>query len=97
MGTVYLADDTEPSVKVALKLLPTELAQDERFRQRFLRESKLAARLDHPHIVPILGSGDENGVLYLAMAYVDGMGSPSAAPAARAVSSRSERSGSSTR
>ncbi len=72
MGTVYLAEDTSTGRQVALKLLARELARDERFRQRFLRESQLAASLEHPRIVPILGSGEENGVLFLAMAHVDG-------------------------
>ena len=58
--------------KVALKVLAPELAQDERFRERFLRESRLAASLDHPHIVPIFQAGEENGVLFLAMRYVEG-------------------------
>ena len=72
MGAVYLAEDTATGRQVALKLLAPALAEDERFRERFLRESQLAASLDHPHIVPVLASGDENGVLYLAMAYVAG-------------------------
>lgn len=72
MGTVYVAEDTSTGRQVALKLLAPELARDERFRQRFLRESQLAASLEHPRIVPIVASGEENGVLYLAMAHVDG-------------------------
>jgi serine/threonine protein kinase/ABC-type transport system substrate-binding protein len=72
MGAVYLAEDTRTGERVALKVLAPELARDERFRQRFLRESQLAASLDHPHIVPTLASGEENGTLYLAMAYVEG-------------------------
>jgi tRNA A-37 threonylcarbamoyl transferase component Bud32 len=72
MGTVYLAEDTEGGRRVALKLLVPELARDERFRQRFLRESRLAASLDHPHIVSILTSGEEDGLIYLVMAYVEG-------------------------
>ena len=72
MGAVYLAEDTATGRQVALKLLAPALAEDERFRERFLRESQLAASLDHPHIVPILASGEENGVLYLAMAYIPG-------------------------
>src|SRR6266705_3275381 len=72
MGAVYLAEDVTSGHRVALKLLAKELARDERFRQRFLRESQVAASLDHPHIVPTVGSGDEDGVLYLAMAYVEG-------------------------
>src|SRR5205823_3004185 len=72
MGAVYLAEDTERGGLVALKLLAPELAHDERFRKRFLRESQLASSLDHRHIVPIVTSGAEDGVLYLAMAYVEG-------------------------
>jgi tRNA A-37 threonylcarbamoyl transferase component Bud32 len=71
MGSVYLAEGPD-SHRVALKVLLPELARDERFRQRFLRESKLAATLDHPHIVPTLASGEEDGVLYLAMRFVEG-------------------------
>jgi ABC-type transport system substrate-binding protein/tRNA A-37 threonylcarbamoyl transferase component Bud32 len=71
MGAVYLAKDPEGR-RVALKLLVPDLARDERFRQRFLRESRLAARLDHPHVVHTLAFGEDDGVLYLAMDYVDG-------------------------
>ena len=71
MGAVYLAEARDGR-HVALKLLSTELARDERFRRRFLRESQLAAGLDHPHIVPTLDSGEVDGVLYLAMAHVEG-------------------------
>jgi tRNA A-37 threonylcarbamoyl transferase component Bud32 len=72
MGTVYLAEDVTNGRRLALKLLGPELARDERFRQRFLRESQVAAGLDHPHIVPTVGAGEKDGFLYLAMAYVDG-------------------------
>jgi serine/threonine-protein kinase len=71
MGSVYLAEDAVGR-RVALKILIPELDQDERFRQRFLREAELAAGLDHPHVVPTLASGEEDGRLYLAMAYVEG-------------------------
>ena len=70
-GTVYLAESPDGS-RVALKVLAPELARDERFRQRFLQESRLASGLDNPHIVPTLTSGEEDGLLYLAMAYVEG-------------------------
>jgi Protein kinase domain len=73
MGTVYLAEDTRRGGQVALKVLIRELAEDERFRRRFLRESKLAASLDHPHVVPIVNTGEEDGVLYLAMKLVEGV------------------------
>jgi ABC-type transport system substrate-binding protein/predicted Ser/Thr protein kinase len=72
MGAVYLAEEISSGGRVALKLLAPELVRDERFRRRFLRETELAASLDHPHVVPTLASGEEDGTLYLAMAYVDG-------------------------
>jgi ABC-type transport system substrate-binding protein/tRNA A-37 threonylcarbamoyl transferase component Bud32 len=72
MGTVYLARETSTGRRVALKLLAPELARDERFRQRFLRETELAASLEHPNVVSTLASGDEDGAVYLAMAYVQG-------------------------
>lgn len=72
MGTVYSALDVALERRVALKVIAAELARDERFRERFLRESRLAASLEHPHIVPIHSAGEADGVLYLAMRYVDG-------------------------
>src|SRR5438094_7969857 len=72
MGTVYLAEDVTSGRRVALKLLAPELARDERFRQRFLRESQVAASLDHPHVVLTVAAGEEEGLLYLAMPYVEG-------------------------
>ena len=72
MGAVYLAEGPDGQ-QVALKLLSPELAHDDRFRQRFLRESRVAAMLDHPNVVRTLASGDDGGVLYLAMLYVDGV------------------------
>jgi serine/threonine protein kinase len=72
MGAVYLAEDTSLGRKVALKLLGPELAADERFRERFLRESKLAASLDHRGIVPIYQAGESDGTLFIAMRYVEG-------------------------
>ncbi len=72
MGAVYRAEDMRLGRKVALKLLAPGLAENERFRERFLRESQLAASLDHPHIVPIYAAGEADGQLYLAMRYVEG-------------------------
>jgi Protein kinase domain len=72
MGSVYLAEDTRRGGRVALKVLTGDLAEDDRFRRRFLRESKLAASLDHPHVVPVVDAGEEDGVLYLAMGLVEG-------------------------
>ena len=63
MGAVYLARDTRQGRRIALKVLAPELARDERFRQRFLRESELAASLDHPHIVSTVGTGEPAGTV----------------------------------
>ena len=71
MAEVYRARDAADRV-VALKLLDDVLARDQRFRQRFLRESEVAASLEHPNIVRTLDSGEAAGRLYLAMEYVDG-------------------------
>jgi YVTN family beta-propeller protein len=72
MGAVYLARHLRLGRMVALKLLAPELADNEKFRDRFLRESKLAASIDHPNIVPIYDADEADGVLFLAMRYVDG-------------------------
>jgi predicted ATPase/Tfp pilus assembly protein PilF len=72
MGEVYLATHEGLGRRVALKLLAPELAADPAFRERFIAESRLAASLDHPHIVPIYEAGEADGRLFLAMRYVEG-------------------------
>jgi tRNA A-37 threonylcarbamoyl transferase component Bud32 len=72
MAVVYRAHDRRLGRRVALKLLAPELSQDERFQQRFLRESRLAASLDHPNIIPIYEAGESRGLLYIVMRYVEG-------------------------
>jgi serine/threonine protein kinase len=72
MGVVYLAEHLRLRKKIALKVLPPELAEDEDFRRRFERESQLAASLDHPNIVTVHDAGEVDGVLYIAMRYVEG-------------------------
>jgi ABC-type branched-subunit amino acid transport system substrate-binding protein/DNA-binding beta-propeller fold protein YncE len=72
MGVVYRATDLRLERPVALKLVTPELAEDEVFRRRFLKEPKLAAALDHPNVVPIYEAGEHDGRLYLAMRFVDG-------------------------
>jgi ABC-type branched-subunit amino acid transport system substrate-binding protein/DNA-binding beta-propeller fold protein YncE len=72
MGVVYRATDLSLERPVALKLIAPELAEDERFRSRFLREPRLAASLDHPNVIPIYDAGEHDGQLYLAMRFVDG-------------------------
>jgi ABC-type transport system substrate-binding protein/class 3 adenylate cyclase/tRNA A-37 threonylcarbamoyl transferase component Bud32/streptogramin lyase len=71
-GTVYLARDDALDRHVALKLLAPDLARDPRFRERFLRESRIAAGLEHPGIVPIYAAGETEGTLFLAMRHVRG-------------------------
>jgi ABC-type transport system substrate-binding protein/tRNA A-37 threonylcarbamoyl transferase component Bud32 len=73
MGAVYLAEEVATGRRVALKLLAPDLARDERFRQRFMREARVASSLDHPHIVPTVAAGEHDDRLYLAMAYVEGV------------------------
>jgi WD40 repeat protein len=72
MSVVYLAEDLRLKRKVALKLLASGLAEDESFRDRFLRESELAASIDHPNIVPIYEAGTTEDLLFIAMRYVEG-------------------------
>ena len=72
MGEVFRALDVALARPVALKLLRLELCADERFRERMLRESRLAAALDHPNVVPIYEAGEAGGRLFIAMRFVDG-------------------------
>ncbi len=72
MSIVYRAENARLGNKVALKLLAEDLADDESFRERFVRESRTAAAINHPSIVTIYDAGDWEGVLYIAMRYVQG-------------------------
>ncbi|APA98989.1 serine/threonine-protein kinase [Nocardia seriolae] len=72
MGEVYLAHDRDLPRFVALKLLNRVASDDDETRRRFLREANIIARLSHPNIVTIYARGEEQGQLWLAMAYVDG-------------------------
>ncbi|MEU9143270.1 serine/threonine-protein kinase [Streptomyces sp. NPDC048349] len=72
MAVVYRAHDLRLDRTVALKLLAPELARNDTFRQRFAHESKVAAAIDHPHIVPVFEAGETDGLLYIAMRYVAG-------------------------
>ena len=73
MGIVYRAYDLRLKRPVALKLVAPPLARDERFRERFARESELVMSLEHPNVVPIYDAGDVDGRVYLAMRLVDGI------------------------
>ena len=72
MGVVYLAQDLSLERRVALKLLAPELSSEEGFRERFLRESRLAASIDHPNVIPVYEAGEFEGALFIAMRYVEG-------------------------
>ncbi|NUR02317.1 MAG: serine/threonine protein kinase [Streptomyces sp.] len=72
MAVVYRARDLRLDRTVALKLLAPELARNDTFRLRFTHESRAAAAIDHPHIVPVYEAGETDGVLYIAMRYVEG-------------------------
>ncbi len=72
MAVVYRARDVQLGRNVALKLLSPVLALDDAFRQRFIRESRAAAAVDHPYIIPIFAAGESDGALFIAMRYVQG-------------------------
>jgi serine/threonine protein kinase len=74
MGVVYRAEEVGLGGRpVALKLLPPDLAGDPAFRERFLREMRVAAAIDHLNIIPVYRAGEEQGRLYIAMRYVDAL------------------------
>ena len=72
MGVVYRARHLRLGRMVALKVLAPDLAADENFRTRFVRESQMAASLDHPNVIPVYDADEIDGVLFLAMRYVEG-------------------------
>lgn len=72
MGVVFEAEHILLERRVALKVLAPSLANDEQFQQRFIRESRAAASLDHPHVIPIYEAGEAESILYLSMRFVDG-------------------------
>jgi tRNA A-37 threonylcarbamoyl transferase component Bud32 len=71
-SVVYLAEHLRLGRRVALKVLAPHLADDEGFRERFIRESRTAAALDHPNIVTVYDAGEVDGSLYISMRYVEG-------------------------
>src|SRR4051794_22934833 len=72
MGFVYEAEHQLLKRKAALKTLAPELGGGSDFRERFIRESQTVASIDHPNIIPIYDAGDINGLVYIAMRYVNG-------------------------
>src|SRR3954467_3953993 len=73
MGVVYLAHDETLGRNVALKLLAPTLSGNVEFRERFGRESRLAAAIDHPNIIPVYEAGDADGQLFKTMRFVRGV------------------------
>src|ERR687896_2566571 len=72
MGVVYLATHLALNRRVALKVIAPALADSPEFRERFKRESEIAASLDHPHVIPIYHAGEEQGLLFITMRYIEG-------------------------
>jgi outer membrane protein assembly factor BamB len=72
MGVVYRATDIELERVVALKVITPALAEEEDFRRRFVAESKAAASIEHPNVIPVYYAGQREGVLYIVMRYIDG-------------------------
>src|SRR5689334_9272677 len=71
-AVVFRARDEQLDRTVALKVLTPELGADTEFRERFIRESRAAAAVDHPHIIPVYAAGEAAGRLYIAMRFVAG-------------------------
>ncbi len=72
MAVVFRARDDQLGRRVALKIMAPSVASDAEFRQRFVRESRAAAAVDDPHIIPVFEAGESGGVLFIAMRYVGG-------------------------
>ncbi|MHC4887277.1 MAG: serine/threonine-protein kinase [Planctomycetota bacterium] len=72
MGVVYLAEQTSLERRVALKVLARSTGENQRAEQRFEREAKMVARLEHDHILPIYSTGEEAGLRYFAMKHIEG-------------------------
>lgn len=72
MGEVYLAEDQRLGRQVAIKILPPDMAEDPHRRSRFAREARAASALSHPNIAHIYDVGEQDGILFIAMEYVEG-------------------------
>ena len=74
MGVVYEAEQISLSRQVALKILPKQVLLDSKYKERFVREAKAAARLHHTNIVPVFGIGEQDGIQYIVMQFIHGLG-----------------------
>ncbi len=73
MGVVFEATQLALGRRVAVKVISPALAGDQEFRQRFVREAQLTASIDHPNIVEVYDAGEQDGVLYIVMRFIDGV------------------------
>ena len=73
MGVVYRATQLALERPVAIKLIAAEHAQDPEFRERFKAESRIAASIEHPNVIPVYEAGEDDGLLFIAMRLVDGV------------------------
>ncbi|MFP3854112.1 MAG: serine/threonine protein kinase [Anaerolineales bacterium] len=73
MATVFRGENTETGEVVAIKVLSPTISSDRRFVLRFRREGGLVSRLRHPHIIPVTNYGEDEGMIYLAMPFIEGM------------------------
>lgn len=73
MGVVYRARQRRPDRAVALKVIAADFAEDPQFRARFEREASIAAQIEHPNVIPVYAVGEAEGVLYIAMRFIDGI------------------------
>src|SRR6476619_1782125 len=72
MGVVYRAQHMNLQRRAAIKIIAPEFADTKGFRSRFIREARIAAALQHPNIVTVYDAGQVDGILYLAMQYIEG-------------------------
>src|SRR4051812_32492508 len=72
MGIVYAATQLKLNRRVALKVIAPDLASQANFQERFKSESRLAASIDHPNVIPVYEAGEADGLLFLVMRYVEG-------------------------
>src|SRR5690242_16524657 len=72
MGVVYLGENVETGQRAAVKLLTPDLARQSGFRERFVREARYADSLNHPNVIPVYDAGEQDGVLYIVMQFVEG-------------------------
>src|SRR3954451_13575702 len=72
MGVVYMGSSSETGARVAVKLLTPDLARQSGFRERFVREARYANSLNHPNVIEVYDAGEQDGVLYIVMQFVEG-------------------------